>query len=266
MKNFNATKKIFLFASIGMYVSVLHAQSSQLMSASNIIQQTQIIADTTPQRVIANQSTAQNLMAANVEDTIMENRLVQLALAQPNYEQTMHQQKIFEYQLKKQRNAWLNLLTLSTTYNDQSFAKPENNGTTAYVYPKYFIGVNIPLGLIASNGTDVKITKESELIAKSQQQELAKQIRASVLINYKEFKANEKLLAIQNQVVDDEQANYLQVEQNFKNGTATLDAYNEASKKYNDEQVKIINLQLQQDLIKVELERLIGRKLEDAFK
>ena len=43
-------------------------------------------------------------------------------------------------------------------------------------------GVTIPLGLIVSNGTDVKITKESELIAKSQQAELAKPIRASVLI------------------------------------------------------------------------------------
>ena len=40
---------------------------------------------------------------------------------------------------------------------------------------------------------------------------------------------------MQNQVVDDEQANFLQVEQKFKNGTATLEAYNEASKKYNDE-------------------------------
>lgn len=266
MKNFNATKQLFLFASIFMCVSSLHAQSSQLISESNVIQQKQLVADTTPQRVITSQSTAQNLMTANVEDTVMENRLVQLALAQPNYEQTMYQQKIFEYQLKKQRSAWLNLLTLSTTYNDQSFAKPTNNGTTAYVYPKYFIGINIPLGLIASNGTDVKITQESELIAKSNQAELAKSIKASVLSNYKQFKANEKLLAIQNQVVDDEQANYLQVEQNFKNGTATLDAYNEASKKYNDEQVKVINLQLQQDLIKVELERLIGRKLEDAFK
>ena len=266
MKNLNATKRSFLFVSVLVFTSALHAQSSELISASGIIQQKQILADTTPQNAAANHSTAQNLMTANVADTVMENRLVQLALAQPNYEQTIYQQKIFEYQLKKQRNSWMNLLTLSTTYNDQSFAKPTNNGTTAYVYPKYFIGVNIPLGLIVSNGTDVKITKESELIAKSQQQELAKQIKASVLSNYKQFKANEKLLAIQNQVVDDEQANFLQVEQNFKNGTATLDAYNEASKKYNDQQVTVINLQLQQDLIRVELERLIGRKLEDVFK
>ena len=73
-------------------------------------------------------------------------------------------------------------------------------------------------------------------------------------------------MAIQNQVIDDEQANFLQVEEKFKDGTTTLDLYNDASKKYNDEQVKVINLQLQQDLIKLELERLIGMRLEDALK
>lgn len=268
MKNFTAIKQIFLFALLIMYAATIHAQSSNLISASAIVQQNETATDTIPQKPVANPSTMQNASRFNTEDdTVIENRLVELALNQPNYEQTLYQQKIFEYQLKKQRESWLNLLTFSTTYNDQSFAKPTStNGTTAYVYPKYYFGVSIPLGLIVSNGTDVKITKESELIAKGQQAELAKTIKASVLSNYKQYKATEKLIVIQNQAVDDEQANFLQVEQKFKDGTATLEAYNEASQKYNDEQVKIINLQLQEDLIKVELERLIGRKLEDALK
>jgi outer membrane protein TolC len=266
MKNFKATNQFFLITGIIVYAFTANAQSADLISASSVIQ-IKTIRDTVPQGTAASQSTMQNLLKPdNGDDTIMENRLIQLALAQPNYQQTLYQQKIFEYQLKKQRNAWLNLLTLSTTYNDQSFGKPSQGSTTAYVYPKYYFGVNIPLGLIVSNGTDVKITKQSELIAKGQQQELAKSIKASVLSNYKQYKANEKLLAIQNQAVDDQQAGFLQTEQKFRDGTATLEAYNDASGKYNDEVVKAINLQLQQDLIKVELERLIGRKLEDAFK
>ena len=87
-----------------------------------------------------------------------------------------------------------------------------------------------------------------------------------MLSNYKQYKANEKLLLMQNRAVDDEQAAFLSAEQKFRNGTVTLEEYNEASKKYNDEVVKAINLQLQQDLIKVELERLIGRRLEDVLK
>ena len=224
----------------------------------------QTTSDTIPP---ATASSTQLLMSKTAyADTAVENKLVRLALAQPQYKQTEAQNKILDYQLRKQRNNWLNLLSLSTTYNDQSFAKPTENGTTAYVYPKYFFGVTIPIGLIVSNGSDIKITKQSQLIAKGQQAELAKSIKAEVLKNYKQYKANEKLIAIQTLVVDDQQVNFLSIEQKFKEGTATLDAYNEASKKYNDEVVKTINLQLQQDILKVELERLIGMSLEDALK
>jgi len=257
MKNFTAVKIYFL--SITLIAFFVNGNAQVISNMKNVSYNK---SDTIPNKIVTHYTPATN----EANDTVIENRLVQLALAQPNYEQTIYQQKIFEYQLKKQRNSWLNLLTLSTSYNDQTFGKNANTPTTAYVYPKYFFGVNIPLGLIVSNGTDVKITKESALIAEGQQAELAKSIKASVLSNYKQYRANEKLIAIQNQLVDAEEAGFLQVEQKFKDGTATLEAYNEASKKYNDEQVKVITLQLQQDLIKVELERLIGRKLEDALK
>jgi outer membrane protein TolC len=258
MKKFKTAKQFLLLAFFVVCVNYLHAQKS-----TTAMPQPQKRSDSLPPQRTA----PQNILQSNNNDTVIENRLVQLALGQPLYQQAESQNKILDYQLKKQRNTWLNLLSLSTTYNDQSFTKVRNNNTTtAYVYPKYFLGVTIPLGLIVSNGTDVKITRQSQLIVKEQQQELAKNIRADVLKNYKQYKANEKLLIIQNQVLDDEQANFLQVEQKFKNGTATLDEYNNASKKYNDQSVTIINLQLQQDLVKVELERLIGMRLEDALK
>jgi outer membrane protein TolC len=224
--------------------------------------------DTIPRSSVVNQQRLPQYYspADAAKDSITENRLVELALNQPLYSQTISQQKILDYQLKKQRNNWLNLLSLSTSYNDQSFSKPKTVETTAYVYPKYFFGVTIPIGLIVSNGTDIKITKESGLIAKGQQAELAKTIKANVLSNYKQYKAYEKLLAIQNQVVDDEQAGFMQTEQKFRDGTVTLEVYNEAAKKYNDEMVKVINLQLQQDLVKLEIEKLIGSRLEDVLK
>ena len=255
MKQFKTAKQFFLFILSMVSVFTVHAKKLEL--TASVVKANMFLTDTVPQSLMRSNSD---------EDTAIENRLVQLALAQPLFKQTESQNKILDYQLRKQRNSWLNLLSLSTSYNDQSFAKPTNVGNTAYVYPKYFFGLTIPIGLIVSNGTDIKITKESKLIAEEQKAEQAKTIRASVLSNYKQYKAGEKLLAIQNQVVDDEQANFLQVEEKFKDGTTTLDLYNDASKKYNDEQVKVINLQLQQDLIKLELERLIGMRLEDALK
>ena len=90
--------------------------------------------------------------------------------------------------------------------------------------------------------------------------------KAEVISNFRQYVAFTKLLALQNQVVDDQQAGLLQIQQKFKDGTATFEAYNAASKAYNDEVVKTINLQLQKDLVKVNIEKLIGRKMEDIFK
>lgn len=222
--------------------------------------------DTVPHKVNNQQYLPQySTKNERAADSIVENRLVALALQQPKFEEAESQRKILDYQLEKQRKAWLNLLSLSMNYNDQTFAG-KTNTQTAYVYPKYFFGVNVPLGLIFSGGTDVKATKESALIVKDQELELQQTIKANVLGDYKQYKTYGKLLAIQNQLNDDAQANFLQVQQKFSDGTATLDAYNDASKKYNDEVIRTINLQLQQDLIKLEIEKLIGKRLEDIFK
>lgn len=258
MKQFDATKHFFLSLLIAGCALQANAKAGIDKKAFSVVQL--LSRDTVP----PGYETLLNFNDPN--DSVIENRLVQLALGQPQYTQSLSQQRILDYQLKKQRNNWLNLLSLSTTYNDQSFSKTNRIENTAYVYPKYFLGVTVPIGLIISNGTDIKITKESSLIAKQQQAELAKSIKATVLSNYRQYKANVKLIAIQNQMVDDQQASLLQAEQKFREGTATLEAYNDASKKYNDEVVKVIGLQLQQDLIKIELERIIGRKLEDALK
>ncbi len=198
-------------------------------------------------------------------DSITENRLVELALQQPKLDEAASQRNITNLQLEKQRKAWLNLLSLSLNYNDQTFAG-KTNTQTAYVYPKYFFGVTVPLGLIFSNNSDIKITRENAKIVKDQELDLRQTIKANILSDYTQYKAYGKLLSIQSQINDDAQTNFLAVQQKFSDGTVTLEAYNDASAKYNDDVVKTINLQLQQDLIKVEIERLIGRHMEDIFK
>ena len=107
------------------------------------------------------------------EDTVIENRLVALALNGPEYDASTHQTRINELDLKKTKQTWLNLLTLSSTYNDQSFKTPGSGpGQPTYVYPKYFFGITIPLGIIFSQGTSVKQARESLAYGKDQQEQL----------------------------------------------------------------------------------------------
>src|SRR5256885_3794884 len=129
-----------------------------------------------------------------VADSIVEQKLVELAKQAPSVDAAMHQNKIDEYQLKAAKNSWLNLLSISGNYNDQSFAK--TTSTTGYVYPKYFFGVNIPLGTLLSR-TSVKAAKEQIEISKDREIELSRHIQADVLSKYKRYKYLNQLIANQ---------------------------------------------------------------------
>ena len=215
--------------------------------------------------IISSNSNIKNEPKFSESDSLatIQEKLVQLALKQQEYLLGSYQEKIIQDQLKKSRRSWLDVLSISANYNDQTFAKTTT--TSQYVYPKYFFGFTIPLGVIFNAGSDIKIAKENENINTAQQEIVSKKIRADILSKYQEYLSYGSLLIIETQTVNDAQAQFLQAEQKFKEGTITVDQYNQASKNYNTELVAKINLQLQQDLIKFDIERMIGMKLEDAM-
>ena len=154
----------------------------------------------------------------DLSDTANENRLVALAMKGPEFDATVHQGRINELELKRAKGTWLNLLSISTNYNDQSFAKQPAGGQAAYVYPKYFFGVTIPLGIIFSQGNQVKTARESIANGKDQQEILARTIRASILSKYKQYKEYAALIEMQSELMNDVLANATQAEQNFTVG------------------------------------------------
>jgi outer membrane protein TolC len=190
-----------------------------------------------------------------------EIRLVRLALEGPAYRASENQNQINEYVLKSARNTWENLLTLSLNYNDQSFKKQNPNST--YVYPKFFVGLNIPLGTLFSR-IQVKAAREQIKISKANQEELARTIRTDVLAKYREYKTKKELLRLQTQVLDDEQASFLQVQKNYREGSVNLEAHNAAQKKYSDELGKKLNFQMDLDILKLDIEKMIGINLESV--
>jgi len=201
-----------------------------------------------------------------VNDTAIENRLVELALKGPEYDASVHQGRIAELELKRAKSTWLNLLTISTNYNDQSFAKPVANGAATYVYPKYFFGITIPLGIFFSQGNQVKTARESIANSKDQQEILARTLKMQVLTKYKQYKFYAAQIEMENELSNDVLVTATQAEQNFRQGKITVDTYILAQRAKNEEMVKIMNLQLQQDLVRLDIERMIGVSLDSVLR
>jgi outer membrane protein TolC len=198
------------------------------------------------------------------DDAQIEAKLVELALQGPRYESAGHTIKQSQYQLSKAKKSWLNLLAVSYNYNVLS--SPVNASTSAYIYPRYFFGLTIPLGVIFTLGPEIKGAREAVAVSVNAREELARTIKADVLSKYKQYKNFGELILLQNTIVVDAQAAFSQVEKKFKDGTVAIELYNTANKNYSDELAKKLNLQLSQDLVRLSIEQLIGVSLESVIK
>jgi outer membrane protein TolC len=115
-------------------------------------------------------------------------------------------------------------------------------------------------------GPDIKKERENVAIAHDNQDQLARSIRAEVLSKYAQYKTYASLLTVQTNVVDDEEALRRQVEKKFQDGSITIDQYNLANKIYGEDLTKKLNLQLQLELLKLDIEKMIGVNLESVLK
>ncbi|MBC8034025.1 MAG: TolC family protein [Chitinophagaceae bacterium] len=196
-------------------------------------------------------------------EILIEQRLVDLALKGPSYSASNHQNRINELELQKAKNAWLNLLSISTNYNDQSFAKNTQNANI--VYPKYFFGLTIPLGVIISRGTEVKSAREVIALSVDQQKILARKIKSDVVGKYRQYKLYNGLIEIQSVLINDLLANALQAEDNFRKGKITVEAYITAQRTRNEELAKNMTLKYEQDIVRLGIEEMTGVSLEEAL-
>jgi outer membrane protein TolC len=196
-------------------------------------------------------------------DSVIEERLVALALNAPQFDASGHQIMIANYKVRAAKQSWFNLLTLSANVNDQTFAvQPQG---AQYVYPKYFFGLVIPVGTIVSKGSEIKAAREEVKVAEDNRATLERTARAEILTKYKEFKNFRAQVVLQSQVVDDIHAAFLQAEKKFKDGSIAIEVYSDASRSYSAEMTKLLNLQLQQDLSQIDIERIIGVRLETVI-
>ena len=213
----------------------------------------------------AQRKDSNNTSAIPVTDSTVEDRLIALALKSPLYLKSEHENKIDAYKLKKVKESWLNLLTVSTNYNINS-NRGTNAGNIPVVYPRNSFGLNVPLGIIFSKGSDIKIAREMAILGNISQEQLRREIKVDILTKYKQYVSYAEMIRMQNKVIDDEQAAVLQTEKKFREGTTTIEAYNSIMKNLNNDMAEKQKLQLAQDILKLEIEAIIGVDLNSVLR
>jgi outer membrane protein TolC len=189
--------------------------------------------------------------------------LVQLAMQNPDLEIADSRIAIAEYELKKAKTKALNNIAISGNLNEFT-VKGSNAGTNQF-FPRYNIGATLPLDLFFTRSNEIKIAKENIHITQAEKNARYREIRSMVLIAYEDYLMHKEMLEFQSQITQDAYTSFLKSEKDFSDAIIPQEEYNKAFKSYSDEQTKKITLGRNLSVSKLELERMIGKPLDEVL-
>lgn len=206
------------------------------------------------------------ILPESVKDAAFEEKLVRLAWKNnPSTKILSRQAEMAEIEVKQARWSFLDDFRVQGNINEFVLDESADVGGRAAFFPKYNLTGQVSLGFFVDVPLEVKKKKQEVFIAESNinQQKLA--LRAEVLTRYEKYLMNRETLLIQTEIVEDLFASLSLAEQQFQNGEIKLDEYNRIQDRYNTQKLRQINAQGDFNISKIELEELIGVKLENVI-
>lgn len=109
----------------------------------------------------------------------VRDRLVQLAMAGPIFEIASREVEVAHHQLGKAKTSVLNQLTVSGNLNEYSIRGRQDN--VGNLFPRYNIGLQLPLGLFFTRSHDVNAARQNLAISEAERQKMYNEIKAEIL-------------------------------------------------------------------------------------
>ncbi len=193
-------------------------------------------------------------------------KLVSLAMQNPAYEIADHASQAASYQINIAKSAYLGLFSAQANVNEFTISqhKDANGAVIPNYYPIYNFGVNIPFDIFTRTANNVKIAKENYYMTTAAKNQKYREIKADVLTKYENYLLARQLVELQSHITQGEYATLKRAESDFAENLIKLDDVEKAQKSYINEQVKSLTLQKDLNLSKIEIEKVIGVKIEDV--
>lgn len=202
------------------------------------------------------------ILPSGIEDLDIREKLVQLAWSNyPANEEAQRVVEIAQHNVKVAGLDWLNMIQMNLNFNEFNIdASNERN----QFYPRYNLGIRIPLGSFIEIPKNIKIAKEDLEISKLRVNETKLRLRANVLRRYQNYVTYKEVYKIQKEAETDSYSNHLLIEQKFKAAEVHVSAFVQSSKNFNDQRVKTVVSENAYKQSVIALEELIGVKLIDV--
>lgn len=203
------------------------------------------------------------LTADTAKKSDIREKLVQLAIQNPTYEVVDRRVAIADQELSRTKTKILGQITIAGNVNEFTINPPANGYNT--LYPRYNIGATLPLDLFITRSRDIRIAKENLGIAQAERNERFRLIKAQVLTAYEDYLLAKQKLEFQSQITQDAFQEYKQQERDFSDGIIEQKEYNAGFKKWTQEQSQKIEMQRNLNVIKLDLEAMIGMPFDELL-
>ena len=198
--------------------------------------------------------------------TDIREKLVQLALQNPEFEIADRNVAIAHYQLNAAKGDWLALIQPSLNLNSVTIDQAVNPIPGGQIFfPLYNIGIGLPLNFFSQKKNNVKVAREKIFIAEAEKNERYRRIRREVLTAYEDYIMYKSMLEIQNQVSQDQKLETMQAEKDFEDNIIDQPTYKRATDAYNAAQMRTFELQRNFLVSKHILEQMIGVDIDDVI-
>ncbi len=195
-------------------------------------------------------------------------KLVQLAWKNHPGNEAIRREVTVAHQAVKQSTAqWLDIFSVRGNLNEFTINRQANNdlfyGRSAF-YPRYNLGASISLGQFISIPATTRMNKERAKIAEANVNTQKLIVRNTVLKAYNEYVLREKIYKVQSQLLMDNETSHKLIEQRFKNGETNFETYSLSLNNFSNVSVGHLEAERNYKNAKLDLEQLIGMRLEDV--
>lgn len=199
----------------------------------------------------------------------IKDKLVQLAYNNPSIKVRDYERDKTIAERQKAGAMWLNYVTLSANLNEVTLKTYKSNNTNdirnQIYYPLWNVNITVPLGSLVGKSSDVKVARKNVQIATAEQEVAKRQVKAMVLSKYHDYLMTKEMLGLQNEVTEDDYTAFQTAENKLANGSISFESYTSASQRYNDDRNKKLSLERDLANVKLDIEEIIGVKLEEVI-
>ncbi len=189
-------------------------------------------------------------------------RLVQLALQNPDFEIIDRRLNVAEYQLNKAKGDWLSAVSGSINLNEITLSPVKG---AQIFYPLWNVTIAVPLNFYTDKKNNIRIAKENVLIAAAEKNERFRRIKTVVLSKYEDYLMNKEKLEMQSRVTQDAYQAYKQSERDFADNLITNDNYTKAYALYKEQYDRQLEITRNFRVVTYELEEIIGVPMDEVL-